>query len=46
MEAASFATRRVLHRRALWLEYFTTPWNVIEAAVATITVGIVVGVWP
>lgn len=41
MEAAALATRRVLHRRALWLEYFTISWNVIEAAVA-ITVGIIV----
>lgn len=40
MEAATLATRRVLHRRALWLEYFTISWNVIEAAVA-ITAGII-----
>jgi cation diffusion facilitator family transporter len=26
--------RVVLHRRALWLEYFTVGWNVIEAVVA------------
>jgi divalent metal cation (Fe/Co/Zn/Cd) transporter len=26
--------RLVLHRRALWLEYFTVGWNVIEAVVA------------
>jgi divalent metal cation (Fe/Co/Zn/Cd) transporter len=32
----------VLHRRALWLEYFTVGWNVIEAVVA-ITAGIIAG---
>lgn len=33
--AAMIAERRVvLHRRALWLEYFTVGWNVIEAVVA------------
>jgi len=26
--------RAVLHRRALWLEYFTIGWNVVEAVVA------------
>lgn len=40
METAALATRRVLHRRALWLEYFTISWNVIEAAVA-ITAGVI-----
>src|SRR5215207_5029312 len=35
--------RRVaLHHRALWLEYLTVGWNVIEAAVA-ITAGIIAG---
>jgi divalent metal cation (Fe/Co/Zn/Cd) transporter len=33
-EAASLERRRGLHRRALWLEYFTVGWNVIEAVVA------------
>jgi divalent metal cation (Fe/Co/Zn/Cd) transporter len=33
--AAMIAERRVvLHRRTLWLEYFTVGWNVIEAVVA------------
>jgi divalent metal cation (Fe/Co/Zn/Cd) transporter len=37
------ADRRVpLHRRALWLEYFTVGWNVVEAVVA-IGAGIVAG---
>ncbi len=31
-----------LHRRALWLEYFTVGWNVIEAVVA-IAAGIIAG---
>jgi divalent metal cation (Fe/Co/Zn/Cd) transporter len=33
-QAASLARRRGLHRRALWLEYFTVGWNVIEGVVA------------
>jgi divalent metal cation (Fe/Co/Zn/Cd) transporter len=33
-EALSLARRRGLHRRALWLEYFTVGWNVIEGVVA------------
>jgi divalent metal cation (Fe/Co/Zn/Cd) transporter len=33
-EAASLERRRELHRRALWLEYFTVGWNVIEGVVA------------
>jgi divalent metal cation (Fe/Co/Zn/Cd) transporter len=41
-EAASLARRRGLHRRALWLEYFTIGWNVIEAVVA-IGAGIIAG---
>jgi hypothetical protein len=37
------AERRVtLHRRALWLEYFTVGWNVAEAVVA-IGAGIIAG---
>jgi divalent metal cation (Fe/Co/Zn/Cd) transporter len=38
------ATERkvTLHRRALWLEYFTVGWNVIEAAVA-IAAGVIAG---
>src|SRR5215204_4829541 len=31
-----------LHRRGLWLEWFTVAWNVVEAVVA-IGVGLVVG---
>jgi cation diffusion facilitator family transporter len=44
MEAAglTLARKRHLHRRALWLEYFTVTWNVIEAVVA-ITAGVIVG---
>jgi hypothetical protein len=33
-EALSLERRRALHRRALWLEYFTVGWNVIEGLVA------------
>jgi divalent metal cation (Fe/Co/Zn/Cd) transporter len=37
------AERRIaLHRRALWLEYFTVGWNVVEAVVA-IGAGILAG---
>ena len=37
------AERRVaLHRRALWLEYFTVGWNVVEAVVA-IGAGLIAG---
>jgi cation diffusion facilitator family transporter len=32
--AVSLERRRGLHRRALWLEYFTVGWNVIEGVVA------------
>lgn len=44
MEAAglTLARKRLLHRRALRLEYFTVAWNVIEAVVA-ITAGVIVG---
>jgi cation diffusion facilitator family transporter len=41
-EAASLARRRELHRRALWLEYFTVGWNVIEGVVA-IAAGLIAG---
>jgi divalent metal cation (Fe/Co/Zn/Cd) transporter len=41
-EAVSLARRRVLHRRAMWLEYFTVGWNVIEGVVA-IGAGILAG---
>ncbi|HEV3504232.1 MAG TPA: cation transporter [Actinomycetes bacterium] len=41
-EALALARRRVLHRRALWLEYFTVGWNVIEGVVA-IGAGIIAG---
>lgn len=34
--------RVVLHRRALWLEYTTVGWNVVEAVVA-ITAGVIAG---
>jgi|Tabmets5t2r1_1033131.scaffolds.fasta_scaffold11706_2 divalent metal cation (Fe/Co/Zn/Cd) transporter len=34
--------RQALHRRALWLEYFTVGWNVIEGVVA-IGAGIIAG---
>jgi cation diffusion facilitator family transporter len=41
-EAVSLERRRVLHRRALWLEYFTVGWNVIEGVVA-IGAGLIAG---
>jgi divalent metal cation (Fe/Co/Zn/Cd) transporter len=34
--------RRTLHRRALWLEYFTVGWNVVEGVVA-IVAGVIAG---
>jgi cation diffusion facilitator family transporter len=34
MSALAPARRVALHRRALWLEYFTIGWNVVEALVA------------
>jgi cation diffusion facilitator family transporter len=34
--------RAALHRRALWLEYVTVGWNVVEAVVA-ITAGVIAG---
>jgi divalent metal cation (Fe/Co/Zn/Cd) transporter len=41
-EAASLERRRGLHRRAVWLEYFTVGGNVIEGVVA-IGAGIIAG---
>ena len=41
-QAVSLQRRRELHRRALWLEYFTVGWNVIEGVVA-IGAGILAG---
>jgi cation diffusion facilitator family transporter len=41
-EAASLERRRGLHRCALWLEYFTVGWNVIEGVVA-IAAGLLAG---
>jgi divalent metal cation (Fe/Co/Zn/Cd) transporter len=41
-EALPLERRRGLHRRALWLEYFTVGWNVIEAVVA-IGAGLIAG---
>ena len=41
-EAASLERRRGLHRRALWLEYFTVGWNVVEGVVA-IGAGLIAG---
>jgi cation diffusion facilitator family transporter len=38
----TLARREELHRRGLWLEWFTVAWNVVEALVA-IGVGVVVG---
>jgi hypothetical protein len=32
--AVSTERRVALHRRALWVEYFTVGWNVVEAVVA------------
>jgi divalent metal cation (Fe/Co/Zn/Cd) transporter len=41
-EALPLERRQVLHRRALWLEYVTVGWNVIEGVVA-IGAGIIAG---
>jgi divalent metal cation (Fe/Co/Zn/Cd) transporter len=41
-EALPLERRRGLHRRALWLEYFTDGWNVLEAVVA-IGAGLIAG---
>ena len=40
--AVPLERRRGLHRRALWLEYFTVAWNVLEAVVA-IAAGVIAG---
>ena len=42
MTDTTLGRREKLHRRGLWLEWFTVAWNVVEAAVA-IGVGLVVG---
>jgi divalent metal cation (Fe/Co/Zn/Cd) transporter len=42
MGMAAMEHRVVLHRRALWLEYFTIGWNVVEAVVA-VSAGIIAG---
>jgi divalent metal cation (Fe/Co/Zn/Cd) transporter len=34
--------RQTLHRRALWLEYFTVGWNIVEGVVA-IVAGVIAG---
>jgi divalent metal cation (Fe/Co/Zn/Cd) transporter len=34
--------RQALHRRALWLEYFTVGWNIVEGVVA-IVAGVIAG---
>jgi divalent metal cation (Fe/Co/Zn/Cd) transporter len=41
-QALPLDRRQVLHRRALWLEYVTVGWNVIEGVVA-IAAGIIAG---
>jgi divalent metal cation (Fe/Co/Zn/Cd) transporter len=41
-DAEADIRRIALHRRALWLEYFTVGWNVIEALVA-IGAGLIAG---
>jgi divalent metal cation (Fe/Co/Zn/Cd) transporter len=41
-DALALERRRLLHRRALRLEYFTTGWNVLEAIVA-IAAGVIAG---
>jgi hypothetical protein len=40
--ALSKDRRVALHRRALWLEYFTVGWNVVEAVLA-IGAGVIAG---
>ncbi len=42
MTVQAHERRQSLHRRALWLEYFTVGWNVVEGVVA-IVAGIVAG---
>jgi divalent metal cation (Fe/Co/Zn/Cd) transporter len=41
-EALPLERRQALHRRALWLEYFTVGWNVIEGVVA-VGAGLIAG---
>ena len=40
--AVSAERRVALHHRALWLEYFTVGWNVVEGVVA-ISAGVIAG---
>jgi cation diffusion facilitator family transporter len=42
LTGTTLGRRERLHRRGLWLEWFTVAWNVVEAFVA-IVVGLVVG---
>lgn len=42
MAATTGSDRRPLLRRAVWLEYFTVAWNVVEAAIA-VTAGVIAG---
>jgi divalent metal cation (Fe/Co/Zn/Cd) transporter len=42
LTGTTLGRREQLHRRGLWLEWFTVAWNVVEAVVA-IGVGLVVG---
>ena len=42
MTGTTLGRRERLHRRGLWLEWFTVAWNVVEAVVA-IGVGLLVG---
>ena len=42
MTGTTLGRRERLHRRGLWLEWFTVTWNMVEAFVA-IGVGLVVG---
>jgi cation diffusion facilitator family transporter len=42
LTGTTLGRRKQLHRRGLWLEWFTVAWNVVEAVVA-IGVGLVVG---
>jgi divalent metal cation (Fe/Co/Zn/Cd) transporter len=41
-EALPLERRQALHRRALWLEYFTVGWNVVEGVVA-VGAGLIAG---
>lgn len=42
MTSVSLSRKEKLHRRGLWLEWFTVGWNVVEAVVA-VGVGLIVG---